>query len=350
MRIARRYAALVLLAILAACQSAGSSNSPGFIKSTSTLSPAQASLTLTPFHPTSDTPQQPTETATQAPPTATPTPLTPIICDANAPEPPAQAHITGLYGIPQAYSLSCEARSAADLAAYWDVAVVEGVFFSQLPKSDNPEVGFVGFVSGAWGETPPSSYGVHAEPVAALMRQYGLEALAHKGLNFRCLQLEIAAGRPVLVWIVGHVWPGEGQSYTALDGTETIVAPWEHTMILIGYDEANVYLVDAWKAVVEIHTIDSFLYSWAQLDNMALTVTGADPEIASQMEYTGGYYQVLYGDSLLALAQAWEIPWDSLAGLNDILFPFDIFPGQILKTGQPLTADSYPTPSLTPSS
>jgi len=345
MRIVRKCAALVLLAILVACQPAGPSNSPGLLKTTSTLSPAQASLTLTPFHPTSDTPQQPTETETQAPPTATPTPSTPIICDANAPEPPTQAHITGVYGVKQAYSLSCEARSAADLAAYWDVAIAEGIFFGQLPKSDNPDAGFVGFVSGAWGETPPSSYGVHAEPVAVLMRQYGLEALAHKGLNFRCLQLEIAAGRPVLVWIVGHAWQGQGETYIALDGTQTTVAPWEHTMILIGYDQANVYLVDAFSAAVETHSIASFLFSWAQLDNMALTVTGADPEIASQMQYTGGYYQVQNGDSLRALAQAWGIAWDSLAGLNGIVHPFDIYPGQIIKTGQPLTGASYPTPS-----
>jgi len=302
MRIVRKCAALVLLAILVACQPAGPSNSPGLLKTTSTLSPAQASLTLTPFHPTSDTPQQPTETETQAPPTATPTPSTPIICDANAPEPPTQAHITGVYGVKQAYSLSCEARSAADLAAYWDVAIAEGIFFGQLPKSDNPDAGFVGFVSGAWGETPPSSYGVHAEPVAVLLRQYGLEALAHKGLNFRCLQLEIAAGRPVLVWIVGH-------------------------------------------AAVETHSIASFLFSWAQLDNMALTVTGADPEIASQMQYIGGYYQVQNGDSLRALAQAWGIDWDSLAGLNGIVHPFQIAPGQVLKSGLPLTEGSYPTPS-----
>jgi uncharacterized protein YvpB len=339
-----------MLTTLAACQPAGPSNSPNLLKSTSTLSPAQVSLTLTPFHPTSDTPQQPTETETQAPPTATPTPLTPIICDANAPEPPAQALVTGVVGYEQAYSLSCEARSAADLAAYWDVAIVEGVFFSQLPKSDNPEVGFVGFVDGYWGKLPPNSYGVHAEPVANVMRQYGLEALAHKGLSFRCLQLEIAAGRPVLVWIVGHAWQGQGESYISLDGTETTVAPYEHTMILIGYDEYNVYLVDAWTAVTETHSIATFLYSWAQLDNMALTVTGADPEMASSMQYAGGYYRVQYGDSLRGLADVWGIPWDSLAGLNGIVWPFDIYPGQILKTGQPLTADSYPTPSPTPSS
>jgi uncharacterized protein YvpB len=337
MNLARQILAAILLAsILAACQPAGPSNPPE--------PPTNTAVSLG-----ESTPQPPTATPTEIPPSATPTPSTPIICDPNAPDPPASARIDGVFGYPQAYSLSCEARSAADLAAYWGVDIVEGEFFGQLPKSDNPEAGFVGFVSGEWGKTPPLSYGVHAEPVAALMRQYGLEAIAHKGLDFRCLQLEIAAGRPVLVWIVGHAWQGQGVPYTALDGTETIVAAYEHTMILFGYDESDVYLVDAFTAAVEIHSIDSFLFSWAALGNMALTVTGADPAMAASMQYSGGYYQVQYGDSLLGLAAAWEIPWDSLAGLNGIVWPFDIYPGQILKTGQPLTEGSYPTPTTTPS-
>jgi uncharacterized protein YvpB len=319
------FIALMLLAVLVACQPA---DTPG------TLAP-------------NDTPQPPTATNTAAPPTHTPTPTEPVICDENAPDPPASAYITEVDGYPQAYSLSCEARSAADLAAYWDVVIEEGIFYSQLPRSENPDVGFVGYVSGAWGEIPPNSYGVHAEPVASLMRGYGMEAVAHKGLNFRCLQLEIAAERPVLIWLVGHAWLGLPVSYVAPDGAETIVAPFEHTMILIGYDEDEVYLVDAFSGDLEVHSIEAFLVSWAALGNMAITVTGADPSVAAGMQYTGGYYEVQYGDSLLALANAWEIPWDSLAALNGITYPFSIIPGQILKTGLPASQGSYPTPTPT---
>jgi uncharacterized protein YvpB len=346
MSLARKvFVAVLLVSILAACQPASTSTEDP--NGTSDLSSPDGAETLTPFAPGENTPQPPTATATDMPPSATPTPSKPIVCDPNAPDPPPSALVDGVIGYPQAYSLSCEARSAADLASFWGIDVLEGVFFSQLPKSDNPEVGFVGFVSGEWGKTPPLSYGVHAEPVAAVMRQYGLEALAHKGLDFRCLQLEIAAGRPVLVWIVGHAWQGAGVQYFALDGTETIVAPYEHTMILFGYDELNVYLVDAFTAAVETHPVDTFLFSWAALGNMALTVTDADPAVAENMQYSGSYYEVQYGDSLLGLAAAWGIPWDSLAALNGIVWPFDVYPGQILKTGQPLTAASFPTPTVT---
>jgi uncharacterized protein YvpB len=285
----------------------------------------------------------PTETLIQ--PTATPS--KPVVCALDAPEPPTRAYIEGIYGLPQAYSLSCEARSAADLANYWGVTVVEGVFFSQLPKSQNPDEGFVGFVSGLWGEIPPESYGVHAQPVADLMTLYGLEAQAHKGIDFRCLQTEIAAGRPVIVWIVGHAWLGAPINYTNPDGSETIVALYEHTMILIGYDTNNVFLIDAYTSDIETHSIDRFLVSWASLGNMAITVIDADPSVASQMDYAGAYYEVQPGDSLLGLASAWGVPWDSLATLNEIVFPFSIYPGQILKsdviTGMP-QASSSPTP------
>jgi len=323
-------AMLSLLMLLAGCSPAMSTSPPDPTQDPATLTPDEMIITPSPFSPASSTmqPELPTETPLQ--PTATP--AKPVVCDPNAPEPPTRATIEGVVGQPQAYSLSCEARSAADLAAYWDVAILEGVFFSQLPKADNPDEGFVGFISGAWGEIPPKSYGVHAQPVADLMVMYGLEAEAHKEMTFRCLQSEIAAGRPVIVWIVGHAWAGLPVPYVAPDGIETIVAPYEHTMILFGYDANNVHLIDAYTSKIETHSIASFLVSWTALDNMALTVIGADASVASQMAYTGDYYEVQYGDSLLGLANAWAVPWDSLAALNGIVHPFSIYPGQVLKS------------------
>jgi uncharacterized protein YvpB len=329
-RLAYTCAVLGLLTLLAGCSLAASTNAPDPSQDPATLGPDEMTIFPSPFTPASSTmqPELPTET----PPQFTATPSKPVVCDPNTPEPPTSATIEGVFGQPQAYSLSCEARSAADLAGFWGVTIQEGVFFSQLPKADNPDEGFVGYLSGAWGEIPPKSYGVHAQPVADLMVMYGLEAEAHKEITFRCLKNEIAAGRPVIVWIVGHAWAGLPVPYVAPDGAETIVAPYEHTMILFGYDANNVHLIDAYSSNIETHSNASFLVSWAALDNMALTVIGADPSIASQMAYTGAYYEVQYGDSLLGLANAWAVPWDSLAALNGIVYPFSIYPGQVLKS------------------
>src|SRR4030066_652743 len=64
---------------------------------------------------------------------------------------PDSAYVTGVVGHAQGYSLSCEARSVADWAAYWGVNIGEAEFLEALPHADNPEDGFVGNPNDAWG-------------------------------------------------------------------------------------------------------------------------------------------------------------------------------------------------------
>ncbi|MCW5887877.1 MAG: hypothetical protein KIT07_07100, partial [Anaerolineales bacterium] len=42
---------------------------------------------------------------------------------------PSQAYISGFVGRAQQYSLSCESRSAVDVAAFWGYAITETEFF-----------------------------------------------------------------------------------------------------------------------------------------------------------------------------------------------------------------------------
>src|SRR3989304_10144878 len=121
---------------------------------------------------------------------------------------PDQAYIAGVNGHAQIYSLSCGARSAADWAAYWGLAIDETEFVRQLPRSDNPNEGFVGRPNDPWGYIPPASYGVHAAPVASLLRDYGLDAHANTGLSWDELRAEVAAGRPVVGRGFGLIWVG----------------------------------------------------------------------------------------------------------------------------------------------
>lgn len=201
----------------------------------------------------------PTETLTTTP-TATPTPTL-----------PSEARISGLAGHRQTLSLSCELRSAADWAGFFGVNIDEMEFFHRLPVSDNPEVGFVGDVNGDWGYLPPKAYGVYAGPVAELLRAYGARAQAGRNLSWEALQQEIIAGRPVLVWIVGHVWDGKPVNYTAQDGQTTVVARYEHTVILIGYSATRVTVVDGENRYSR--PLTTFLHSWSVLGNMAILWT-----------------------------------------------------------------------------
>lgn len=138
---------------------------------------------------------------------------------------------------------------------------------ARLPRSTNPEEGFVGDPKGGWGLIPPDAYGVHAAPVASVLRGYGAQASAVKQLAFDDLRAEIAAGRPVILWVTGHVAPGERSIYR-VDGNEITVARYEHTVIIIGYDQKYVDILDG--KIVYKRPVERFLQSWAVLDNMAI--------------------------------------------------------------------------------
>jgi len=219
----------------------------------------------TPFQPETRTPTtSPTATASFTPiPTYTPTPTltsTPL----------EEAKITGIYGRWAAYSLDCESRSAVDWAAYFGVSINEIKFFNDLPVSDDPDLGFVGNVHGAWGQTPPKPYGIHAEPVAELLQKYGLNSVAVREMTWDQLRVEISQGRPVIVWVVGRVGRGTPVPYTSSVGRETIVARFEHTVIVMGYTEHQVTVLDGnW---VYTRSKRDFLKSWGVLKNMAIVL------------------------------------------------------------------------------
>lgn len=187
---------------------------------------------------------------------------------------PKRAIIQGLVGRAQTWNLSCEARSAVDLAAFWGLKIPEKKFLKNLPRSDNPDFGFVGNPSDVWGALPPASYGVHAAPVAETLRLFGLDAQAHTGMGWEALQAEIAGGRPVIVWVIGQMERGTPVNFQAKDGTTARVARFEHTMILYGYDPGKVYVLDAYSGQKQIYSVKAFKASWKVLGRMAVTVTG----------------------------------------------------------------------------
>jgi len=200
---------------------------------------------------------------------------TPVI--APKPPPPTgmprQAQITGVSGRGQALPLDCESRSAVDWANFFGVGIDEYEFFYGLPDSDNPDRGFVGNVRGTWGQIPPFAYGVHAEPIAKRLRQYGLPADAQQYLTWNHLKAEISAERPrpVIVWIVGSnpIRNGIPVYYQSSDGHISTVARYEHTVILTGYTQDSVSYLNGGT----IYQIDlkQFLESWSALGNMAVT-------------------------------------------------------------------------------
>jgi uncharacterized protein YvpB len=189
---------------------------------------------------------------------------------------PRNAQIFGVRGQSQALPLDCESRSAVDWADYFGVTINEYDFFYGLPASKNPERGFVGSVYGTWGHLPPNPYGVHAEPIAKRLRQYGLPADSERFLTWNHLKAEIAGGRPVIAWILGsrssghydYVVNGIPEYYYSPDGELSITARFEHTVVVTGYTQDTVTYLNGGSIYQK--SLKQFLESWSALGNMAV--------------------------------------------------------------------------------
>lgn len=267
---------------------------------------------------------------------------------------PAAAAISGIVGHPQSLSLDCESRSAADWAAHWGVYVDELTFFNQLPKTDNPETGFVGNVYDTPGNLPPRGYGVYAGPVATLLKEaYGLPAAARRNLTEYELRAEIASGRPVIVWYIYAFRVTAAYDLTSSDGTVFRAAAFEHTGIVIAYDSTSFTVVDAYTGWAQRVSRDPFLNSWAVLGNIAVTGSGLnlEPLLSSSSAATSGqavYYTVQAGDTIRKIADRFGVSWVDLAAVNNLYDPFTIYPGQQLLipgSGSPAPARPENTPA-----
>ena len=206
-------------------------------------------------------------------PSSTPLPSpTPIPSFTTVPSPtpiPESVFLTGIQSFRQSYPISCESRSAVDWADFFDVQIYESDFQFALPRSDNPDKGFVGDVHDPWGQVPPYSYGVHAEPVAALLKEeYGLPARAVKNFSLENLKKEIASGQPVIAWVIGNMVGGIPSTYVDKEGDKVTVAAYEHTVIVTGYGKDYIRYLNNGN-FFQVPT-DTFLNSWGVLGNMVI--------------------------------------------------------------------------------
>lgn len=203
--------------------------------------------------------------------TSLPSP-TPVPSFTSIPSPtpiPVSVYLKGVTSFRQSYPISCESRTAVDWADFFGVEIYESDFQFGLPLSDNPDKGFVGNVNDPWGQVPPYSYGVHAAPVATLLKEeYGLSAQAARNFSLENLKREIASGQPLIAWVIGNMVGGIPTEYTDQQGVKVIVAAYEHTVIITGYDEKYIRYINNGK-FYQVPT-ETFLNSWGVLGNMVV--------------------------------------------------------------------------------
>jgi uncharacterized protein YvpB len=207
---------------------------------------------------------------TTLPATDTPTPQLTVLPSSTPTSVPVpdSFYIIGIIGHQQVYHLGCEASAAVDWANYFSVPIYEYTFQVSLPHSENPDYGFVGDVNSEWGQVPPYAYGVYAGPVADLLQQYGLPAKAVKGYTLEEVKAKLADAKPIIVWVIGNIEGGVPAEYTDSQGRTTIVAAYEHVVILTGYSTDSIRYMTNGK-IFDTPT-EVFLNSWGILGNMAI--------------------------------------------------------------------------------
>ncbi|PKO05068.1 MAG: hypothetical protein CVU41_13590 [Chloroflexi bacterium HGW-Chloroflexi-3] len=120
-----------------------------------------------------------------------------------------------------------------------------------------------------WGQVPPYSYGVHAAPVATLLKEeYDLSARAAKNFSLENLKKEIASGQPLIAWVIGNMVGGIPSEYIDQEGNKVTVAAYEHTVIVTGYGVDHIRYLNNGKFYQ--FPVETFLNSWGVLGNMVV--------------------------------------------------------------------------------
>jgi LysM repeat protein len=181
-----------------------------------------------------------------------------------------------LAGVPayrQSLPLSCESAAVSMVTAYWGKPVSEWVFIENLPSHPNPHRGFRGNMSGTFGGT--DDYGVYAEPFIPILERYGFRAQAvYARGDVSVLREELSLGRPVVVWMT-NLASVQPRLIGEADGERFILVPQEHAVVVYGYDEERVYVVDPGDGQYRSFGWDDFLRSWGYFDSMMLRILPA---------------------------------------------------------------------------
>ncbi len=177
--------------------------------------------------------------------------------------------ISGVPSVKQWYSLSCEYTAAAVVTLFWGGELVgQDHFISEVPSSPNPHLGFRGDIFGEFGGI--NDYGVYPEALVPVLERHGYDATVFYGGVSR-LKSEINQGHPVVVWTTAgrEARPVYKESY---EGDTFKLVPGEHTVVVYGYDDAGVHVMDVGNGGKYYTDWASFLRRWSYFDQMSLLI------------------------------------------------------------------------------
>jgi len=179
----------------------------------------------------------------------------------------------------QTRSLNCEFQTASDLLWYYGYPYEWDEVFELVghDPNGNPHAGFVGrSFDDPPGRLFPNGYGVYAEPLALGFKTIGINAEVHYNESEEWLKEQLANGDPVMIWATAGMAERSPEFWTAKDGERIKAVPGEHTYLVIGYDEDDVWVGDPWVGERHSYAWPVFLTSWSILDRMSLVIKGAE--------------------------------------------------------------------------
>jgi len=168
----------------------------------------------------------------------------------------------------QEYGLSCEFASLYMVTAYWGDPIYEDQSLNMTAWSDNPHVGFRGDITGGWGNT--TDYGIYAEPLADIASRYGYGFDINYDADPNLLAAYIDDGVPVIVWI--SVYGNWGWQQWDDYGNEYRLVPYEHVVVVNGYDDYGVSISDPGTGAYNELSWSYFLNAWSLMDGMMVAV------------------------------------------------------------------------------
>lgn len=178
------------------------------------------------------------------------------------------ALIKGFPSVGQWYNLSCEYTAAAAVTLYWGNLVSQRDFIREVPDNPNPHLGFRGDINGTGGLT---DYGVYAEPLVPVLERRGYNAVVFYGGVTR-LKNNVSAGVPVVVWLTVGKNVDRPVYRKTIAGDTFKLVPGEHSVVIYGYDDGGVNIMDVGDGGFYYTDWDSFLRRWSYFDQIGLII------------------------------------------------------------------------------
>jgi uncharacterized protein YvpB len=180
---------------------------------------------------------------------------------------PPEAHLS-VARQRQSHNLSCEAAAASMAAQYQGVSLSEAEVLAALPRNDNPYLGFRGNLDGPTGGI--QDYGVYAGPVMDILNAQGARAgLVEGGLDG--IRAAIARGNPVVAWIT-YDCQAVTPTTATIDGEQVPLVPYQHAVVVTGYDTEGVYANDPWDGQEDYYSNANFRRAMSYFSDMAIEV------------------------------------------------------------------------------